>query len=156
MFSVQAELEQRSSRIHSPASAYLGRAHVRHTPRAQSLLPALVAPPPPAPRPFVLSITIGASPSPPAPRAFHRPCTRRYTVSESSCTRLLFVSSSLLSSILLPFSLVFVPLLRVCLLRSLVGIIPRHGNYRYPGPHNATLTQVYNRRHTPANASSRY
>lgn len=45
------------------------------------------------------------------------------------------------------------PLPRVCLLRSLVGIIPRQGNYRYPELHNATLTHVYNRRHTPANIS---
>jgi len=36
----------------------------------------------------------------------------------------------------------------VCLPRGLVGIIPRHGNYRYPEPRDATRTHVYNRRET--------
>lgn len=63
------------------------------------------------------------------------------TLDPSSC----FPSSFVL---FLSPSLSFASLPWVCLLRSLVGIIPRQGNYRYPEFHNATPTHVYNRRHT--------
>lgn len=118
--------------------------HVRHTPRAQSLLPARLPFPPLPVRPFhhdrrVSSLARTA-------RSIGLPTGA--TPIQSSCTR----SLSLFSVLFCP-SLSFVPLPRVCLLRSLVGIIPRQGNYRYPELHNATLTHVYNRRHTPANIS---
>lgn len=55
--------QPRFSRIHSLPNAYIPGTHVRHTPRAQSLLPARL----PSPSyPSAHSITIGASPPSPA------------------------------------------------------------------------------------------
>lgn len=54
-------------------------AHVRHTPRGQSLLPVRLSFPFHS-SPF--SIMIGASPPSPARRAFYRPSNRRYTNSK--------------------------------------------------------------------------
>lgn len=136
----------RSSRIHSLPNAYPRRTCAPHSSRPKFIAsPRLSFPclslPPGHPfhhdrRPRLLPRPYGA---------FYRPFNRaaRYTNSKfvHSIPPLVFYP---LSSFSLP---------QVCLLRSLVGIIPRQGNYRYPELHNATPTHVYNRRHTPANIS---
>ena len=123
-------------------------AHVRHTPRVQSLLQFVS--PFPSTRP-TLSIMIGATrllPRPPRHGTARRVLSAFQPALHQFKVRALDLSLSLSLSLLVfnpPFVLLsFAPLPRVCLLRSLVGIIPRQGNYRYPEPHNATPTHVYN------------
>lgn len=121
---------------------------MRHTPRAQSLLPARF-PLVPAPHPFGPSFPSRSARLLSAPPV---PCARVPSAFQPALYRLKVRAPETLPFHRYPPFFVsisfflFVPLPRVCLPRSLVRIIPGHGNYRYPWGPTMRLRHTFNKR----------